>query len=178
MRGIMTGLGGIAVIAALIGIGAAWLLSPPSHSQTSSGNDQGESAPAGPRATALEIGGNVRTWAGGLFSSGKGAGADSASAQQSMDSGVPDPRAATRVQTFSCSGSLTASRSLICTNWDLATTDYNVALTYSSALARSHRPDALRRAHDQWLAGLDTLGNDVEKLREYYRKWQERLTRG
>jgi len=178
VRGIMAGLGGIAIIAALIGIGAAWLLSPSSRSQASSGNDQGESAPDGPRATALELGGNVRTWAGGLFSSGKGSGADSASAQPQADPGMPDPRAAARVQTFSCSGSLTASRSLICTNWDLATTDYNLALTYSSVLAHSRHPDALRRAHDQWLAGLDTLGNDVEKLREYYQKWQERLARG
>jgi hypothetical protein len=178
VRGVMVGIGGIGLLGAFGVIGAVWLFAPSSkphgageaHAETVASNE--------PRTNAMELGGNIRNWGGGLFSGGKGNTQETPVAATHTDSGLPDPRAASRVQTFSCSGSLSASRSLICTNWDLATTDYNLALTYNAVLARSHRPEALRRAHDAFLTGLDTVGNDANKLRDYYRAWQEQLTRG
>jgi hypothetical protein len=180
VRGMLLGIGGVGLLVAFLFVGGAWLLSPGKPRGAGDPQVQSEvaAAPGGPQPRALELSGNVRHWAGGLFA-GNGRGSDDATpaAVTQPDPSLPDPRAASRVQTFSCSGSLTASRSLICTNWDLATTDYNAALTYNIVLARSPHPDALRRAHDAFLAGLDKLGTDTMKLRAYYRAWQERLAR-
>jgi hypothetical protein len=176
LRGVMVGIGGLGLLAAFGVVGALWLFSPSSKPH-GAGEPQAEAASSGPRTNAMELSGTVRNWGGGLFGGGHGGTQETPVAATQADSGLPDPRAASRVQTFSCSGSLSASRSLICTNWDLATTDYNLALTYNAVLARSHRPDALRRAHDAFLEGLDTVGNDANKLREYYRAWQEQLAR-
>jgi len=176
LRGVMVGIGGLGLLAAFGVVGALWLFSPSSKPH-GAGEPRAEATPSdGPRTNAMELGGNVRHWGGKLFDGG-GKTQEEIPVAALPDPGLPDPRAASRVQTFSCSGSLSASRSLICTNWDLATTDYNLALTYSAVLARSHRPDALRRAHDAFLRGLDTVGNDAGKLREYYRLWQEQLSK-
>ncbi len=80
------------------------------------------------------------------------------------DSGVPDPRAATRVQSFSCDGALSASRSLVCTRWDLATADYNLSLSYKTALMHARNPRALRRARAVWLQQLDALRGDAKQI--------------
>ena len=177
LRGVMAGIGGIGLLAAFGVVGAVWLFSPSSKPHGAGEPQQVEAASSGPRTNAMELSGNIRNWGGGLFGGGHGERQEMPVAAQ-PDPSQPDARAASRVQTFSCSGSLSASRSLICTNWDLATTDYNLALTYNAVLARSRRPEALRRAHDAFLAGLDTIGTDADKLREYYRAWQEKLTQG
>jgi hypothetical protein len=170
----MAGIGGLGLLAAFGAVGAIWLFSPSSKPH-GAGEPRVEAASSGPRTNAMELSGTVRNWGGGLFGSGHGGTQEIPVAATQTDSSLPDARAASRVQTFSCSGSLSASRSLICTNWDLATTDYNLALTYNAVLARSRRPEALRRAHDAFLEGLDTIGTDANKLREYYRTWQEQL---
>lgn len=89
----------------------------------------------------------------------------------------PDAAAATRVQNFACNGDLPASRAIICTHWDLATTDYNLSLVYRQALARTARPDALRRAHARWLAELDRLGADAKAIARSYDDWRAELDR-
>lgn len=177
LRGVMVGIGGLGLLAAFGVVGAVWLFSPSSKPH-GAGEAHAEAASSGPRTNAMELSGTVRNWGGGLFGSGHGQNQETPVVATQTDSSVPDARAASRVQTFSCSGSLSASRSLICTNWDLATTDYNLALTYNAVLARSRRPEALRRAHDAFLEGLDTIGTDANKLREYYRTWQEQLAKG
>lgn len=172
VRGILVGIGGLGLIGVVVVVGGAWLLAPGSK-QRATGQDHAEATPGSPRAAALELSGNVRHWTGGLFAGGGSP--SEAPVPAAFDPALPDPRAASRVQTFSCTGSLSASRSLICTNWDLATTDYNLALTYNAVLTRSRHPDVLRRAHEAFLAGLDTVGSDADKLRDYYRDWQARL---
>jgi hypothetical protein len=178
LRGVMVGIGGLGLLAAFGVVGAAWLFSPSSKPHGAGEAHVEATSSSGPRTNAMELSGNIRNWGGGLFSSGHADTQETPAAATQIDSSLPDPRAASRVQTFSCSGSLSASRSLICTNWDLATTDYNLALTYNAVLARSHRPEALRRAHEAFIAGLDTIGTDAAKLRAYYRAWQEQLTKG
>jgi hypothetical protein len=177
LRGVMAGICGLGLLAAFGAIGAIWLFAPSSQ-RRGAGETHVEATSSGPRTNAIELGGNIRHWGDGLFGSGHSDGREMPVAAMPTDSSLPDPRAASRVQTFSCSGSLSASRALICTNWDLATTDYNLALTYNTALVRSRHPDALRRAHDAFLTGLDTIGTDADKLRAYYRSWQEQLSRG
>ena len=181
VRGVMFGIGGVGLVVAFLAVGGAWLMSPGKPRGAGDVGAPGEAAASasssgGRQPRAMEQSGNVRPWGGGLFGGGHGDTQEAPAA--AIEADRPDPRAASRVQTFSCSGSLSASRSLICTNWDLATTDYNLALTYNAVLARSHRPDALRRAHDAFLRGLDSVGNDADKLREYYRLWQEELSKG
>ena len=178
LRGVMAGIGGIGLLVVFGVVGAVWLFSPSSKPHGAGEPQHVEEASSGPRTNAMELSGNIRNWGGGLFGSGHGERQETPVVAAQTDSGLPDPRAASRVQTFSCSGSLSASRSLICTNWDLATTDYNLALTYNATLTRSRHPDALRRAHDAFLEGLDTIGTDADKLRDYYRAWQEKLTQG
>ncbi len=174
VRGLLVGIGGLGLVGAFVIVGGAWLLSPGTKARAA-GDEHAVATTDGPRGATLDISGKVRDWGGGLFGGGSGASRDD-NQVAAADPTLPDPRAASRVQTFSCSGSLSASRSLICTNWDLATTDYNLALTYNAMLARSRHPEALRRAHDAFLEGLDSLGTDADKLRAYYRSWQDRLT--
>lgn len=183
LRGVMFGIGGVGLVIVFLVVGAAWLMSPgkprgADDPRTSGEASASSSSSGGQQTKAMELSGSVRNWGGGLFGGGHGDAQETPVAATESEPDRPDPRAASRVQTFSCSGSLSPSRSLICTNWDLATTDYNLALTYNAMLARSHRPDALRRAHDAFLAGLDAVGNDANKLREYYRAWQEQLSKG
>jgi hypothetical protein len=184
VRGVLLGIGGIGLVVAFLIVGGAWLMSPGKPRGAGDVRAQGDAASSatssssgGQQTRAMELSGSIRNW-GGLFGGGHGDAQQTPVAVADANADRPDPRAASRVQTFSCSGTLSASRSLICTNWDLATTDYNLALTYNAVLARSRHPDALRRAHDAFLAGLDTVGNDAARLREYYRLWQEQLTRG
>ncbi|MDO7844006.1 lysozyme inhibitor LprI family protein [Sphingomonas immobilis] len=82
----------------------------------------------------------------------------------------PDPQAATRVQTFSCDGRTSPARALICTDWTLATVDYNLSLAYSQALAHSRSPKAIRKAQAVWEAKIDTLRADSKAVLEAYRQ--------
>lgn len=77
--------------------------------------------------------------------------------------------AATRVETFSCEGRLSAARSVICTHWDLATADYNLALVYRHALGTARDPAALRAEQDRWLSRLDSLDATPESVMAHYR---------
>ena len=91
------------------------------------------------------------------------------------DSGVSDPRAATRVQSFGCAGVLSTSRSLVCTRWDLATADYNLMLSYKAALAHARNPRALRRARAAWLKQLDALGGDATQILRHIEAFQRMI---
>jgi len=86
-----------------------------------------------------------------------------------------DPQAATRVQSFTCEGTLPASRSLMCTRWDLATADYNLALSYKTALAHARNPRALRRARTAWLRQLDRLGGDAKQILRHIDAFQRTI---
>lgn len=78
---------------------------------------------------------------------------------------------------FSCGGAMSASRSRICTDWTLATVDYNLSLFYRSVLARSRNPEALRRVNATWLSRLDKVGADTNDLLKFYNDWREDLSR-
>jgi hypothetical protein len=82
----------------------------------------------------------------------------------------PDPQAATRVQTFSCDGKTSPARALICTDWTLATVDYNLSLAYTQALSHSRQPKAIRKAQAAWQARIDTLGPDSKAVLEAYQQ--------
>ena len=82
----------------------------------------------------------------------------------------PDPQAAARVQTFSCATSKSPARALICTDWTLATVDYNLSLAYNQALTHSSKPKALRRAQAAWQAKVDKLGPDSKAVLDAYQQ--------
>jgi hypothetical protein len=154
-----------------------WLLAAPGKSAGAS--DTGAATPEN-RAEASRqaingAGTNVVKWLDTLVSAPKAPPAERAADVQ--DSSVPDPRAGSRVMNFSCSGAMPASRSRICTDWTLATVDYNLSLFYRSALARAKNPEALRRANAVWLARLDKLGNDTDELIQFYSDWRADLAR-
>lgn len=90
---------------------------------------------------------------------------------------IPDKRAASRVQSFSCDGDTTIGRMLICTHWSLATTDYNMALLYNDALSRAPDPRSLARARRKWLARLDKQGVDAASIMALYEEWRAELSR-
>lgn len=100
---------------------------------------------------------------------------DEAPAFSAADEAALNARAPSRVQNFSCSGTLSASRSQICSNWTLAITDYNVALEYRDVLARSAKPHQLRKAYAVWLARLNELGADPVAILKHYNDWRARL---
>lgn len=81
---------------------------------------------------------------------------------------LPDWQAATRVSSFSCDGALSDARRLVCSNWELATTDYNLALVYRNALAKANNAAALRRSQAAWLARLDRQARDKDALMQHY----------
>jgi len=81
---------------------------------------------------------------------------------------APDWQAATRVSSFSCDGALSEARRLVCSNWELATTDYNLALVYRNALAKADNAAALRRSQAAWLARLDRQTRDKDALMQHY----------
>lgn len=83
--------------------------------------------------------------------------------------------AASRVETFSCDGRLSAARSVICTHWELATADYNLALVYRHALSTARDPSALRAQQDRWLARLDSVDATPESVMEHYRARLDQL---
>lgn len=90
---------------------------------------------------------------------------------------APDPRAASRVQSFSCEGRSSRGRALICTHWSLAITDYNVALLYQEALSRSANPRALARARRAWIARIDKHGTDTDTIQSLYEEWRAQLSK-
>ncbi|MBA4048757.1 MAG: hypothetical protein C0476_09480 [Sphingomonas sp.] len=91
-------------------------------------------------------------------------------------SAVPvDWGASKRVETFSCNGQLSAARAAICSNWDLATVDYNLALVYRQALASASNPAAVRAAQRRWLAELEQLDATPDVVLAHYRTQLEKL---
>ncbi len=113
---------------------------------------------------------NVNNWIDGLWQ--PKAPDFSPAVQQGSGS---DWGAATRVETFSCEGRLSAARSVICSNWDLATVDYNLALVYRHALSSARDPGALRAQQDRWLARLDSIDATPETVMEHYRARLDQL---
>lgn len=113
---------------------------------------------------------NVNNWVDKMLS----ARAPDTPAAAPQSDGV-DWGASARVETFSCSGQLSMARSAICTNWDLATVDYNLALVYRQALAKAPNPAALRAEHERWLAGLDQLEATPDAVLAHYRAELEKL---
>lgn len=112
----------------------------------------------------------VTGWFNGLSRS-----ADKREVAESAPGPVVDWRASARVETFSCSGQLSAVRAAICSNWDLATVDYNLALVYRHALASAPDPAALRAAHRRWLAELEQLNATPDAVLAHYRTQLETL---
>jgi len=164
--------GGIGVLILGAIVGGGWLLAAPAGK---AGEGAEAVTPQG-RAEASRraingAGSNVVKWLDGLISAPK-AQADERPATV-QDSSTPDPRAGTRVMNFSCSGTMPASRSRICTDWTLATVDYNLSLFYRSALGRAKNPEALRRANAAWLVRLDKLGADTDELIRFYADWRD-----
>lgn len=123
----------------------------------------------GPRAP-IAFGGSMGGWLDKIMPRRAG---ETDAATASVD--IPDWTAASRVASFNCSGSLSAARSLVCSHWDLATVDYNMALVYRAALARADNAAALRAAQNAWLAKLDSLSGDRDALIAHYRARLEQL---
>lgn len=119
--------------------------------------------------------GGGKSWFDRLWKSDKPVVLDSGAIPMNVD--TPDPRAATRVQSFSCDGRMSASRALICTRWPLAIADYNISLLYKDALGRSANPAALARARRAWLARLDKQGVDADAILALYEQWRKELDR-
>lgn len=172
-RGVVAGLGGLGMLF-LIGFGAYSFVGSGSTSPV----DDAESSAVSigtPRSGANSQSGSGSSWFAKLFSSSSG-GSDDASVSSAPRITLPDPRAATRVSTFSCSGHLSSARSLICTNWDLAITDYNLSLLYAQTLRQSKHPGALRTSQDAWQRKLDSLGRDPEVIQKHYNARSESLS--
>lgn len=159
----MAGMGfvGIAMLAAIL-----VLASPGRHARAEAATASQSTASRFEAATAQrapELGGSAAgRWIASMFTSPKPK--PDMALPPAPDPALPDFRAATRVQSFRCDTALSPSRALVCTHWDLATADYNLGLSYQSALARSRDPRSLRRAHLLWLRQLDRLGGDVDKI--------------
>ena len=133
--------------------------------------DQMASGPveAGSADPRLDTSTKSKSWSAGfsgLWNAGK---AEPQPALPSQPTG-PDPRAAARVQSFSCAGPVSPSRMLICTNWDLATADYNLSIAYQAAVKDSRTPEVLRRSQALWLAKVDKLGANTDELLEAYQQ--------
>ncbi|MBX9880643.1 MAG: hypothetical protein K2X73_01585 [Sphingomonas sp.] len=91
--------------------------------------------------------------------------------------GPADPRAAQRVQSFSCaSANASPARQLVCNHWELATVDYNLALAYRRALATVANPAALRREQRGWLQALDRQ-REATRILQHYQARLERLSK-
>lgn len=91
--------------------------------------------------------------------------------------GPADPRAAQRVQSFSCaSATASPARQLVCNHWELATVDYNLALAYRRALATVANPAALRREQRGWLQALDRQ-REATRILQHYQARLERLSK-
>ncbi|OQW46166.1 MAG: hypothetical protein A4S16_11635 [Proteobacteria bacterium SG_bin6] len=91
--------------------------------------------------------------------------------------GPADPRAARKVQNFSCdSATASPARQLVCNHWELATVDYNLALAYRHALAAVPNPAALRREQRGWLQALDRQ-REATRILQHYQARLERLSK-
>jgi len=155
----------------------SWLLA--GSGRRSAGTEEAETAAAAGAGAPARAGGSagasVKHWFEKLVAAPSPTPA--APPAQPEESSLPDPRAGTRVITFSCNGVLSPSRSRICTDWTLATVDYNLSLFYRSVLARSRKPEAVRRINAARLARLDHVGTDSDVLLKYYADWREELAR-
>jgi hypothetical protein len=169
----LAGLAGVAAIYAVGPFGTETPTQSASLEQVSATTSAGNAgAPSHPIAALGDS--SAVSWLAKLFDVPKPPQAETA-APDMPDSGVPDPRAATRVQSFSCDGSLSASRSLVCTRWDLATADYNLSLSYKTALMHARNPRALRRARAAWLQQLDALRGDAKQILRHIEAFQRTI---
>ncbi|WP_404366474.1 hypothetical protein AB5I39_10930 [Sphingomonas sp. MMS24-J45] len=131
--------------------------------------------PRNPLHAAVQTGDrSAFAWLAELFDAPKAA-PQEVVATEMLNPGTPDPRAASRVQSFPCEGALTPSRSLMCTRWDLATADYNLSLQYKNALVHSRNPRALRKARAVWLQQLDALGGDAVRIQKHIDSFQRTI---
>lgn len=112
----------------------------------------------------------VASWVDGLMRPRSQQGATASAPVEAVDWG-----ASKRVETFSCSGQLSAVRTAICTNWELATVDYNLALVYRQALATAPNPAAVRAAQRRWLAELEELDATPDAVLAHYNAHLEKL---
>ncbi len=127
-----------------------------------------------PATHRIETGGDSG-WLGWLWKTERPVVIDSAPAAIRDD--TPDPRAASRVQSFPCDEKASIGRALICTHWTLAITDYNVTLLYKDVLSHSADPHALTRARRAWLAKLDKKGVDKASILALYEAWRTELAK-
>ncbi len=175
---VLLGLGGLGGLILLSIALASWMFASPAATPGDGPGNMSESdAPKTPREAVSQAGSGVAAWMSTLISAPKQHGEEAAPVDRSRDSGLPDPRAATLVMTFPCTGAVSPSRSRICTDWSLATADYNLSLLYRSTLARSKNPEALRRDNATWLAKLDRLTGDTEALLKFYSDWRDDIAR-
>jgi hypothetical protein len=94
-----------------------------------------------------------------------------------VDENKIDSRAASRVTTFSCTGSLSASKEAVCSNWGLAIMDYNLSVLMQTAMSRGTSADEIRAQQQSWQRELDRLGGDVDKVRAHYQARIEKLSK-
>lgn len=137
-------------------------------------NNNGESGAAALVKPGRAYGNNpITAWLDKLV----GHSTSSGDAQGQSSGDVPDWGASSRVATFSCTGRLSAARELVCSNWDLATTDYNLSIVYRSALAQARNAEQLRRDQSEWLAELDRQSRDKDEVLRLYSNRIEELQR-
>ncbi len=175
-RGLLAGLGGFGALV-ILAIGGYSFISSPTDTSTSISSDTPSVEIGDPgRNLGSQSNSSGKSWFSSIFSSSSG------NQNDDLGSGVPkitlpDPRAASRVSTFSCAGSLSAARSLVCTNWDLAITDYNLSLLYTSALGQSRNPSSMRAAQAVWRRKLDQLGRDPALIQNHYNERSAELSK-
>lgn len=175
---VLGGLFGLILLVGLVLAAAYWFLRGDRPRDEVAGASSVEDAVQPASASSLGGPSLLPTRGSGGPATGDGAAESPADAGAPQPDGeTPDPRAATRVQSFSCEGGLSSSQVAICTHWSLATADYNLSLQYRSALRHSRNPQALRRAHAAWLARLDQLGGDIPSLRKAFDDWGAELGR-
>lgn len=151
-REMLVGLGGIGLVAALVVGGAAWFVRLPA-SNSGGGFASSSSGADNP----------VAAWIGRIT-----ARAPSQETPSAPSTDRPDWSASSRVQSFSCDGKLSDARAMICSNWDLARTDYNLSIIYRRAMMRARDPEALHRDQESWLAKIDGSAHDKEALLDRY----------
>lgn len=171
---------GVAALTAIAAVGGIGMLATRSAASNTSASAEASvtattSNASEPVSASAQTGDrSAFAWLGALFSAPRPTVVETA--VDVPDPSIPDPRAGTRVQSFSCDGALNASRSLMCTRWDLATADYNLALSYKNALAHARNPRALRKARAVWLRQLDFLGGNAERIQKHIEAFQRTIT--
>lgn len=157
-RRLLMGIAALGLVLVLVIFGINWITASPGATMTV--------------AQARPARGATNGWFDGLW---RPRGAAVAPSEAAPTAPVVDWGASKRVETFSCAGELSAARRAVCTNWDLATIDYNLALVYRHALAKAPDRAAMRAEQSKWLEQLDTLDARPEVVIDHYRAQLERL---